>query len=91
MQAARYRQQPDVGRGGPEPTAHTWRTLAIHVLVLAARDAVSQNPLEQADALAWLNSDEGRAMARTLGVIWRQPLTPVDLQAVKRNAYFRGG
>lgn len=91
MQARHRGQQPDVGHGGPEPTAHVWRTLAVHVLVLAARDAVSQHPLEQADALAWLNSDEGRAMARALGVFWRQPLTPVDLQEVKRNAYFRGG
>lgn len=87
---ARHRGQPLTGHSGPAPLALAWYSLAVHILVRAARDAMSRDPWEQERALAWLNSDEGRAMARTLGVSWRGLLTADDLRARERNVYFRG-
>lgn len=88
---ARHRGQVIIGRQGPHPIDVCLRALAAYVLVRATKDATSSDPREQADALAWLNSDEGRAMARALGVFWKQPLTAVDLQRRERNVYMRGG
>lgn len=92
---ARHRGQPLTGHSGPHPIDVCLRALAAYVLARAASDATNRrDPWEQEAALAWLNSREGREIARAFGLRWpnrREPLTAADLQAMKRNIYMRGG
>lgn len=92
---ARHRGQPLTGVSSPHPIDLCLRALAACVLARAASDATNRrDPWLQEAALNWLNSDEGREMARAFGLRWpsrREPLTVADLQAMKRNIYMRGG
>lgn len=87
---ARHRAQVFTGHSGPPPVDAGWRSLAVHVLVRAAKDVMGTDPWEQERALDWLNSTEGRDVARALGVHWDRPLTVDDLRKRERNVYFRG-
>lgn len=89
----RHRGQTVTGQSGPHPIARGLRALAVHVLVRAAKDATSSDPWERALALEWLNSDDGRAMARYLGLHWpsaKRILTTEDLRVPARYTYFEG-
>lgn len=87
---AEHRGQPLTGHSGPEPITINLRTLAIHILVRAARDATGNDPYERIHALRWLNSEEGRGVAHAVGVRLGQ-LTVDDLRTRTRNVYFQGG
>lgn len=90
---ARHRGQPLTGRSGPHPIVRGLRALAVHVLVRAAKDATGSDPWERALALEWLNSDDGRAIARDLGLHWpgtKRILTTEDLRVPARYTYFEG-
>lgn len=89
----RHRGQSVTGRSSQHPVAINLRALAVHVLVRAAKDAMSSDPWERALALEWLNSDDGRAMARDLGLRWpgtKRILTTEDLSVPARYTYFEG-
>lgn len=90
---AKHRGQPLTGVSSPHPIARGLRALAVHVLVRAAKDATSSDPWECQLALEWLNSDEGRAIARCLGLHWpgaKRRLTAEDLSVPARYTYFEG-
>lgn len=68
--------------------------LAIQTLVQAVRDARGRCPREAGDALAWLNSEDGRELAEALGMTrWakKRQITRDDLPTRVRNTYFGGG
>jgi hypothetical protein len=88
----RHRGSPLIGHSGPHPIALGLRALAAHVLAMAAHDVLGSDPRLRDDALIWLNSDEGRAMARAFHLAWAERdrrLSLADLHA-KRNFYFQG-
>ena len=68
-----------------------WKTLAAAVIIRATIDATAgTNEKEQQEALAWLNSQEGRGVIGIFGLILPGRINPNDLRVPTRNVYFSG-
>lgn len=65
-----------------------WYALLAHVIARAAVDATSDDPLLSADALAWLNSEDGRLCLGIFGFTIAGAISPQDLRVQKRNIYY---
>lgn len=89
----KHRGRSITGHAEVHPAAQGLRALAASVLARAACDVAGRDPWLSEDALGWLNSEEGRAIAAAFGLLWpakRRQITADDLRARQRNIYMRG-